>query len=163
MDDEYEQQKRRDYINQVRFNNKVDMQADQMELVRRLSRMKGPDRVAKWKEDAEERQRQHEEERAALTEQQSEHLATVEQQIRAMVTDAIATEREFLEEIVGQAIGELLAREREDAKSELAAEARKLWAVLTEVQSTLAAYNRAASATSKAVIDLPNPLSSRSH
>ena len=161
MDDE--QQKRRDFITQIRFNNKVDMQADKMELIHRVSKMKGPDRVAQWREDSEQRQRQHEEERAALTEQQHEQVASVEQMIRTAIAQAIVEERTFLVQIIGAALAEALDAEREEQKSELATEVRRLWSVLSEMQATIAAYNRAAAATGKTPIDLPNPLSSRSH
>lgn len=162
MDDADEQQRRRDFINQVRSNNKTDMRVNQLELINRISKMKGPDKVAQWVDDSEERQRKRDEARDALTEQQREQLITVEQQIKQFVTQAIVNERAFITQVVGKAIAEMLDAEREDAKSELATEVRRLWATLSEVQATIASINKMASATGRSVIDLPNPLT-RSH
>jgi hypothetical protein len=58
-------------------------------------------------------------------------------------------------EIVGESLGELLRKQRQESKDELAGEVRKLWAVLAELQSTLAALTRIGVTGKAEVLDLP--------
>jgi hypothetical protein len=121
------------------------------------------DTYAKWKADALERERQLKEEREQLSAQEREQVASVEQMIRAAITHAIVEERTFLVQLIGTALGEALDAEREEAKKELSDEVRRLWAVLSEIQSTITSINRMALATNgKSLTNEPDPLS-RSH
>jgi hypothetical protein len=160
--DEYEQQRRRDFINQVRINNRVAAQAERVELIEMVKKMKGPDRVARFRDDSEQRQRERkaaDEARAQLTEQQRKDVAAVEQQMSVAIANAIIEERTFLVQLIGHALGQALDAEREAAKDELTKEVKALWSVLTEVQSAIASINRIAMATSgKSLTSDPDPL-----
>jgi hypothetical protein len=82
--------------------------------------------------------------------------------IDAKVAEAIATEREFVLECVGEAIGEMLAEERKAAKVELSDEVRRLRIELSNLETTIAEIRGIIAAeaqrSSATVIDLPNPL-----
>jgi hypothetical protein len=71
------------------------------------------------------------------------------------IENAIEAEHAFMIEIVGNALGEMLRDQRKEAKDELASEVRKLWAVLTELQCTLASLVRIGVTGKAEVLDLP--------
>ena len=71
------------------------------------------------------------------------------------IATAIEAEHEFMLQVMGNALGELLRDARKESADELAGEVRKLWAVLSEMQCTLIALNRIAVTGKGEVIDLP--------
>jgi hypothetical protein len=125
------------------------------------------DSVAKWKREADEqeqrfareRKRQEErplERRIAALEQQ---LADARSELRAEIDQRIANERQFMLEVVGEALGEAWATQRADAKNELNDELRSLRIDLCELQTTLCELRQVIAADhGSKVIDLPNPL-----
>jgi len=76
---------------------------------------------------------------------------------------ALEVERAFLIEVMGESLGEVLRDMRRESADELAAEVRKLWQVLTEMQVTLSALNRMAVTGKGEVLDLPALPSRREH
>ena len=75
--------------------------------------------------------------------------------IHAEIAAALESECAFLIEVMGEALGESLRDARKESADELAAEVRKLWQVLTEMQVTLSALNRMAVTGKGEVLDLP--------
>jgi hypothetical protein len=53
--DEFEQQRRRDFISQVRANNRAALRVDQFQLAKDVAKLPREDHVAQWKADSEER------------------------------------------------------------------------------------------------------------
>jgi hypothetical protein len=152
--DEIEQQRRRDLINEIRAGNRAASDLEEACLVAREPRV---DPMVKWKAEADEAERQVMAE--LKNEKQQRALDEVEERIRS----ALLMERQFVLDIVGEAIGELLEKERDAAKSELTSEIQKLWAIIADLQATIAALNRTALAVGgKRVVDMDDPLS-RSH
>jgi len=76
------------------------------------------------------------------------------------IANAIARERQFIIQIIGESIGSMLSEARRKDKHELADEVRKLWTVISELQHTLHSIDRAAEYAK--TVDLPNPLRPRS-
>ena len=74
-----------------------------------------------------------------------------------MIDERIASERELIATTIGAAIGDYVRDVRAEAKDELAAEVRKLWAIVTELQTTLKAFDRIehASKAKAEPLDLP--------
>ena len=76
----------------------------------------------------------------------------------AVIDERIASERELIATTtIGAAIGDYVRDVRAEAKDELAAEVRKLWATVTELQTTLKAFDRIehASKAKAEPLDLP--------
>jgi hypothetical protein len=75
----------------------------------------------------------------------------------AVIDERIASERELIATSIGAAIGDYVRDVRAEAKDELAAEVRKLWAIVTELQTTLKAFDRIehASKAKAEPLDLP--------
>ena len=75
----------------------------------------------------------------------------------AVIDERIASERELIATTIGAAIGDYVRDVRAEAKDELAAEVRKLWAIVTELQTTLKAFDRIehASKAKAEPLDLP--------
>jgi hypothetical protein len=77
----------------------------------------------------------------------------------AKIANAIAAEREFVLEVVGQAIGEMLDKGREEARKALALQVAELKVELAKTRTVLAeAKLFAATGDRRSVLDLPNPL-----
>jgi hypothetical protein len=76
--------------------------------------------------------------------------------VAAEIEAALEVERTFLLEVMGESLGEMLRDMRRESADELAAEVRRLWAVVSELQCTIAALTRIG-VTGKAgqVLDLP--------
>ncbi len=63
-------------------------------------------------------------------------------EIDARIQAAIAAERQFILTAAGEAIGQMLADQREHDKQALVEEVNRLWLVVSELQATIAAYQR---------------------
>ena len=84
-------------------------------------------------------------------------LDTMPVEWSAVIDERIASERELISTTIGAAIGDYVRDVRAEAKDELAAEVRKLWAIVTELQTTLKAFDRIehASKAKAEPLDLP--------
>jgi hypothetical protein len=76
----------------------------------------------------------------------------------AKIANAIATERAFVMECVGHAIGEMLEQEREEQKRALRLEASELKLELTQLRTLLAEYRAIFASSNRSILDLPSPL-----
>jgi hypothetical protein len=79
----------------------------------------------------------------------------------AKIANAIAAERAFLLESIGQAIGKLLEQEAASHKRDLAAEVASLKLELAKLHSVLSEFRVAAATERGGIIDLPSPLPAR--
>jgi hypothetical protein len=70
------------------------------------------------------------------------------------IAEAIHAEREFMLQVIGDALGEALGRERKRDKSDLAQEVNKLWTCISEIQETIRALNRVNASEGKPMLNL---------
>src|SRR5262245_56516939 len=67
----------------------------------------------------------------------------------------LSEQRQFVFDVVGEALGQALAAERKDVKRELSLEIRQLRIELTEAQNIIAELRRVLAADRRAPVDLP--------
>ena len=81
--------------------------------------------------------------------------AAVDNAWAAWVDARIDQALEHVWESVGQALGEELSKARKQDRDKLATEVNRLWAVVSELQACLRAYDRIIA--NKEVLEMPNP------
>jgi hypothetical protein len=79
----------------------------------------------------------------------------------AKINNAIQEERTFLIETIGQALGEMLEKEREEHRKALRLEVAEMRLELVKLRTVLAEYRAFSADGGRSVLDLPNPLSLR--
>lgn len=126
------------------------------------------DRVANWRREAEEQEQRFARQRRAERRRSAEHVPSRSAEIDLRISSAIADERRFMIEVIGEAVAELMARQREAVDAELLplrTELAKLKAEFAEAKvracelEIINANLREQMAGDRSkVIDLPNPL-----
>jgi hypothetical protein len=98
----------------------------------------GEDPVAQWRGAAEAAA----EARAAAKRELAAAQAPDWEAVDARISAAIEAERKFMLTVVGDALGEMLGEQTKRDKQEFTKEVERLWRIMSELQGTIAAFER---------------------
>ena len=119
-----------------------------------------PDPVAQWKADADRRTAEHERARAEFA-AASKPAPFDWSAFDDRIQQALAVERRFMAEVLGEEIGKLLNEERKDVMREAREELRELRVEAARLGSQIAELRAQLTIDRSKPVDMPSPLSRR--